>query len=422
MTLTTRVLIGLVAGLAAGAAIAAYAPGSAPQIIAVAEPAGGLWLDALRMTIIPLVFALLVTGVSQAADTARAGGDAARTLGLFAVLLVASAAFSAIATPALLAIWPAPAEAAQALRAAAHAAAGEIPPTPTIEAMLKSFIPTNPVQVAAEGAMAPLVVFALVFGLAATRIAAEHRASLLGFFAAVKDTMMVLVHWVLWAAPFGVFALALVTGARTGLGAVGVLGHYVIVVSIMCLSMAAIAVVLAVAFGRVPFMAFVRAMIPVEAVAISTQSSLASLPAMLDTAERLGVPDKVRGMVLPMAVALFRMTSPAGNMAVVIYVAHVYGVALSPMVLAVGVLVAATVSLAAVGIASAVTFFTTLGPISMAMGVPMELLPLLLAVETLPDISRTIGNVTADVAVTTMAAEWSLEEDAEEELPVTEGV
>lgn len=422
MTLTTRVLIGLVAGLAAGAAIAAYAPGSAPQIIAVAEPAGGVWLDALRMTIIPLVFALLVTGVSQAADTARAGGDAARTLGLFAVLLVASAAFSAIATPALLAIWPAPAEAAQALRAAAHAAGGEIPPTPTIEAMLKSFIPTNPVQVAAEGAMAPLVVFALVFGLAATRIAAEHRSSLLGFFAAVKDTMMVLVHWVLWAAPFGVFALALVTGARTGLGAVGILGHYVVVVSIMCLSMAVVAVILAVVFGRVPFMVFLRAMIPVEAVAISTQSSLASLPAMLDTAERLGVPDKVRGMVLPMAVALFRMTSPAGNMAVVIYVAHVYGVALSPLILAVGVLVAATVSLAAVGIASAVTFFTTLGPISMAMGVPMELLPLLLAVETLPDISRTIGNVTADVAVTTMAAEWSLEEDAQEELPVSEGV
>lgn len=270
--------------------------------------------------------------------------------------------------------------------------------------------------------MAPLVVFALVFGLAATRIAAEHRSSLLTFFAAVKDTMMVLVHWVLWAAPFGVFALALVTGARTGLGAVGILGHYVIVVSIMCLSMAAIAVVLAVVFGRVPLMAFLRAMIPVEAVAISTQSSLASLPAMLDTAERLGVPDKVRGMVLPMAVALFRMTSPAGNMAVVIYVAHIYGVALSPLVLGVGVLVAATVSLAAVGIASAVTFFTTLGPISMAMGVPMELLPLLLAVETLPDISRTIGNVTADVAVTTMAAEWSLEEDAEEELPATEGV
>ena len=78
----------------------------------------------------------------------------------------------------------------------------------------------------------------------------EHRSRpLFGFFEAVKDTMMTLVHWVLWAAPFGVFALALVTGARTGLGAVGVLGHYVIIVSIMCLSMAVIAVVLAVLFA-----------------------------------------------------------------------------------------------------------------------------------------------------------------------------
>ncbi len=411
MNLTTRVLLGLVSGLFGGAALGTLAPDLTALAIAVAEPVGGLWLDSLRMTIIPLVFALLVTGVAQIAETARAGGAAARTLGLFALLLLFSAAFAAIATPALLAVWPAPEAAALALRTAAHAAGGEIPPTPTIEAMLKSFIPANPIRVAAEGAMAPLVVFALVFGLAATRISAEHRASLLGFFAAVKETMMVLVHWVLWAAPLGVFALALVTGARTGLGAVGLLGHYVIVVSIMCLSMVAVAVFLAVVFGRVPLMAFVRAMIPVEAVAISTQSSLATLPAMLDTAQRLGVPDKVSGMVLPMAVALFRMTSPAGNMAVVIYVAHIYGVTLSPATLGVGALVAATVSLAAVGIASAVTFFTTLGPISMAMGVPMELLPLLLAVETLPDISRTIGNVTADVAVTTMAAEWSLAED-----------
>nr|QQZ52135.1 hypothetical protein JKL49_02805 [Phenylobacterium glaciei] len=70
-------------------------------------------------------------------------------------MLVLSAAFAAVATPALLAVWPAPAEAAQALRASAHAAQGEIPPTPAIEEMIKSFIPTNPVKVAADGAMAP---------------------------------------------------------------------------------------------------------------------------------------------------------------------------------------------------------------------------------------------------------------------------
>jgi proton glutamate symport protein len=141
--------------------------------------------------------------------------------------------------------------------------------------------------------------------------------------------------------------------------------------------------------------------------AISTQSSLASMPVMLEATEQLGAPAKVRDLVLPLAVALFRITSPAGNIAVAVYVAHIYGVAVDPLQLAAGVVVAALVSLGAVGVASSITFFTTLVPIFMAMNLPMELLPLLLPVETLPDFSRTIGNVTGDVGVTAWAARWS---------------
>jgi len=148
-------------------------------------------------------------------------------------------------------------------------------------------------------------------------------------------------------------------------------------------------------------------LIPVEAMAISTQSSLAPLPVMLTACDRLGVPERARDLVLPMAVAVFRITSPAGNLAVVIYIAHLYGIHLAPGTLAIGVVVASLVSVAAVGVASSVTFFTTLVPISMAMGLPMDLLPLFLAVETLPDFSRTIGNVTADVGVTAMAGRWA---------------
>ena len=101
-----------------------------------------------------------------------------------------------------------------------------------------------------------------------------------------------------------------------------------------------------------------------------------------------------------------RNCSPAANLGVVIYVAHVYGVTLDPLKLVAGVVVSALVSIAAVGVASSVTFFVTLVPISTAMGVPMELLPLLLPVETLPDFSRTIANVTGDVGVTAWAARW----------------
>jgi Na+/H+-dicarboxylate symporter len=104
--------------------------------------------------------------------------------------------------------------------------------------------------------------------------------------------------------------------------------------------------------------------------------------------------------VLPLAVAIFRGTSPAMNMAVAIYVAYLTGTPLSAWTLAAGVLVAFLVSLSSVSLPGTLSFVVSVGPIAMAMGVPIEPLALLVAVEMLPDIMRTLGNVTADVAVT----------------------
>jgi Na+/H+-dicarboxylate symporter len=407
-TLTTRILAGLVLGLGLGAALATAHPAWRAEAVTLADGLGNVWLDALRMTIIPLVFSLLVIGVAQAAGTAQAGGLAARALVAFGGLLLLTSAISAIATPALLAIWPPPAAAVAALRASAHGGAVGVPPSPPFADWLRSFVPANPVKAAADGAMASIVVFALVFGLAAAQQSEPRRAALFGFFDAAQASMMTIVGWVLAAAPAGVFLLALTVGAKLGASAaVGLLGQYVVVVSIMCLIAGALGLPMALIGGRIAPGRLFEALIPVEAMAISTQSSLASLPVMLEATERIGVPAKVRDLVLPMAVALFRITSPAGNIAVALYVAHVYGVAVDPLRLAAGVVVAALVSLAAVGVASSVTFFTTLAPIFMSMNIPMELLPILLPMETLPDFSRTVGNVTGDVGLTAWAARWA---------------
>ena len=405
-SLTTRILAGLILGLVLGALSPHLSPGLAAQLVTTSQALGGIWLDALRMTIIPLVFSLLVVGVAQAAGALKGGGLPGRSLLTFAVMLLVSTTIAAIATPALLDIWPAPKLAAEALRASAHGLGAQVPASPPVTDMLKSFIPANPIKAAAEGAMASIVFFGLVFGLAATRLDPGRRDVLFGLFDAVQATMMVIVGWVLKIAPLGVFLLAFVVGAKTGFGAVGILGQYVVIVSIMCLLAGVLGLIMAIFGGKIAPGKLFTALIPVEAMAISTQSSLASLPVMLEATEKLGVPQGVRGLVLPMAVALFRITSPPGNLAVAIYVAHIYGVHLGPAQLAVGVVVACIVSLAAVGVASSVTFFTTLVPICGAMGVPMELLPLLLAVETFPDCSRTLGNVTSDVGITAWAARW----------------
>jgi Na+/H+-dicarboxylate symporter len=141
-------------------------------------------------------------------------------------------------------------------------------------------------------------------------------------------------------------------------------------------------------------------MLPAQAVALSTQSSLASLPAMLDSAGRLGLRASTAEFVLPLAVVIFRATSAAMNLAVVYYVAALAGVEVSPTVAIAGILIASVISLSAVSLPGSISFVVSIGPIALALGVPVEPLALLVAVEMLPDLMRTLGNVTMNVAVT----------------------
>ena len=398
MSLTVRILIALVAGLVCGIAIAEWGGAWDAAIVGVAQPIGKAWLGGLQMPLIPLIFALLVTGIAQAATTARNNGLAGRSIGLFAILLVGAAGVAALAGPLLLTLWPVPEGAVGALVGAGPVS--EVPDVRPSAEWLLGFIPVNPLKSAADGQVVAIVLFALIFGFAVTRIAAERRAQLTGFFQALADALLVVVNWVLWLAPLGVFALALVAGARSGLATAGALLHYILFIVALCLLVTLLVYPLAVLLGRIGVGRFARAVFPAQAIAFSTQSSIASLPAMIQASDgALAVRETSRSIVLPLAISLFRITSPPANLGVALYVAAMNGVDLGATQLVLGVLVAAVVSLAAVGLPSQITFFTTTGPICLAMGVPVEALPLLLAVETVPDIFRTVGNVTADMGV-----------------------
>ncbi|HEY0114854.1 MAG TPA: cation:dicarboxylase symporter family transporter, partial [Allosphingosinicella sp.] len=199
-------------------------------------------------------------------------------------------------------------------------------------------------------------------------------------------------------------ALAFVVGARAGGGAFGALLHYVLIVmavgSVIWLSAWPVALIGArISLGR-----FTRAIAPAQAVAFSTQSSLATLPAMLKAAERLDIPASASGVTLPMAVAVFRATSPAMNLAVAIYIAYWFGYELTFAQMAIGVAAAATTTMGSVGIPGQASFVTSIAPVCLAMGLPIEPLALLIAVEVLPDLIRTLGNVSMDVAATATAA------------------
>lgn len=404
-SLSFFVIAALVAGVGVGALAQSSQASWLTGVLGVIESLGQVWLNALRITVIPLVFSLLVTGIVSIADAAATGRIAARALMVFGVLLAGATVYAIVAGLGLLALWPIDPEAGRALLAGVSADAaqtvGAAAHTDGLRAFLNSLAPSNLVKAAAEDGVLAVVVFAVAFGFAATRIRTDLRRPLAGFFEAVAETMVVIVHWVLLAAPFGVFALALGVGLRAGLGVAGTLAHYVAILCLSQLGLILITYGVAVVWGRVSLGRFARAAAPAQVVAVSTQSSLASLPVMIERArDWLGVPQATGGLVLPLAVAVFRITSPVANLGVCLYVAQLHGIELSLGVLVAGGLTAFAVSIASVGLPGQVSFFASVGPIALAMGLPLEMLPLLLAVEVIPDIFRTVGNVTADLAVT----------------------
>lgn len=384
----------LIIGLGAGVLLSgADLPQWLKDSVAVA---GTLWLRALQMTIIPLVAALLVLGLSQMVEAASAGRAARRFIALVIGVAVIGGLFTAIALPALLGVFAIPENAAGFITEGAQGGQE----VPGILEFLKSLVAPNIIAAASETAMLPLTVFFALFAIAITRLPKGQAATLLGIFHALANVMLLIIGWVLWVAPVGVAALAFGVGLRSGGGAFAVLGHYIIVVSAMGGFIFLLAYGIAAALGRVNIIAFAKAILPAQAVAISTQSSLASLPAMLDSASRLGLRSSTSEFVLPLAVAIFRATSVAMNLAVALYVAELAGVEVPFALMLVGIAVAVVISIGSVSLPGSISFVVSIGPIALAMGVPIEPLVLLVAVEMLPDIMRTLGNVTMNVAVT----------------------
>ena len=400
MSQTTRVMTGLVAGIVIGILLAWVDQPLALRIADIVQPFGTLWLNALQMTVVPLVLALVIVGVNQASDAAHSGRVARRAISIFVVLLAAAGVMAALLAPLALSLFTPDPGIAVALRG--HEA--ELPATTGGWAQaLTAIVPSNAVAAAAAGAMLPLVTFALFFGFALTRLEPEPRTQVVGFFKAIADAMIVIVHWVLWVAPVGIFALVLALCARAGLGVLQALGIYILLECALYVVAIVLMIAVAVAFGRQRFGHFMSGLAPVQAVAASTQSSLATLPAMLDSAQnRLSIPARVSGLVLPMAVSLFRITSPIQYVATACFIAWALGIELGFAQLATGVAISVLVSMGSVGLPGQAIFIATNLPVTQAMGLPIAPLPVLMAVDAIPDVLATVGNVTADMTATTV--------------------
>ena len=399
MNRTLATLAGLIVGILAGAMTTARG-WPAIDALAAANLVGTLWLDALRMTVLPLVVTLTATGTARAIAAASGGAIIRRAALLGLGLLIISAAAALALGPPLLALWSPDPAALAVLHGAGPPAPGHL--AGSGEAILGLVAP-NLAAAAAAGSIPPLAIFALLFGVAAARLPGERTRTVLDALAQTAEIVLVIVGWVLSLAPVGVAALGFVLGTRLGLGAGSALALYIgaqiAVTAVLGLSMYALAAV----GGRISLAAFARAALEPQAVAASTQSSLAALPAMLAAAGRLtnaATPAaRAPAAILPLAVALFRLAAPASIVIVTLATAQINGTQLAPATLATVAGLAVLGTLIIAGLPNQTTFFAAYAPPLLAAHLPIDLLPLFLAVDVIPDIAYTVVNVTADLAV-----------------------
>jgi Na+/H+-dicarboxylate symporter len=399
MSPATRVFLGLLLGVLAGSLSSRLAPDAIPTLTAIAQPIGRLWLNALQMSIVPLVVSLLIVGINQANDIAESGRIARRALLWIVSLLFLAGLSAAIAAPFLLSFMPHKPELMALLNGA-----GAVTLPPPAGDWTTTLIPTNVLSAAVAGAIVPLVAFTLLFAFALTRIEAERRSLIVNFFKGVSETVIQMVNWILWLGPVGVFALIFPLSAQAGGSVIQILGIYIAMLCVLYLSITALLYGIARVGNGEPLLRYAKAILPAQVVAMSTQSSVATLPAMVESAGKLGYKSQVTGLVLPLAVSLFRITSPIQYLGVVSFIAWAYGIDLSLGTILLCVGLSVLISIGSVGLPGQAIFMGTNLPVVQAAGLPIEPMGLLVAVDLIPDIFATLGNVTADLTVTSKVA------------------
>ena len=396
-------IVALLAGLAIGALLRAYDPALADSAIMLADPVGTLWVNAIRMTVIPLVVstvlaALLAPGAREL--FAQLGWRAGALLGAMALAISAVSVVAAQSAFSWLSLDDARA-AATGLAAAASTAA-----VPGIGEWLVSLIPVNPVKAAADGAMLPLLIFTIAFGLAASGLHEARRNLLRDFAEAVSEAMLCIVQVVLFFAPVGVFALALVLAARLGASAVGALGVFVAVVVALCVLVIAAFYPLVAVASSTKVRDFAAASAAGQAVAFSARSSLAALPAMLEGAmARLAINRELPGFFLPISASIFRPGSAAAIPAGAVFVAHLYGVELGVPDLVTIAVTSALLTFSVPAIPGGTILI--MAPVLATVGIPVAGIGVLLALDAIPDMFRTTTNVTGHMAAVAILDRWA---------------
>ena len=404
MSLTKKILIGMALGLAFGVLFQATdlvtnAFISGYVINGAIDAGGKIFVTLLKMMVVPLVFVSLVCGARSLGATGSVGRLGGKTIGLYLLTTALAVSFALmlalIVDPGL--------SASDENQAALSYDAYQAQEAPSVKDTLVNIFPANPIQAMAEGKMLQVIVFALLLGLALSRAgAAGDRIG--EFFADLNEVMMKLITMVIQLTPYGVFCLMVKLGASVGWVEIGkVLAYFLTVASALILhGLIVYPTLLKVLTGINPLM-FLRKMREPMLVAFSTSSSGATLPVTLRTVEhRIGVNNNVAAFAVPLGATINMDGTAIMQGVATVFIAQFFGYQLGVDALLIVVL---TATLASIGTAAVPGVgLITLTLVLDQVGLPVEGIGLIIGVDRLLDMLRTVVNVTGDGTVATIVA------------------
>ncbi len=403
--------IGLIAGLLVGLIAAGLAqrghPGLA-DLVGTIRPIGSLFLNLLSMVVIPLVATALFAGIAKLGDLRTVGRLVVRTLAFFWATALAGIVLGFLVAAALLPRAAVTPEQQVALRAAQGGDQGLIQraaeTNPSGAQFIVQLVPANPFKAAAEGNLLPVIVFVTIFGIAAASLPIEKRAPLTTIADATTEALIKIVHWVLLLAPIGIFALVAPIVTQFGWSLVRAMLWFILAVIIGVIAFIAlvylpsIALIARLAPGR-----FLRAALPSMLMGFSTTSSLATLPTMIDAADKdLQIPRPISGFVLPLGASLNRGGSAVFQAVAVVFIARLYGIpfGIGQMLAAGAAVFLASLTVAAVPSGSVISLF----PAFQSAGLPIAGISILIGLDRIPDMFRTMTNVTGHLTSAVVVA------------------
>src|SRR5881409_3017853 len=408
--------LGLAAGLGLGVAAAMT---RWPSLLALTQwlrPLGTLFLNLLSMVVIPLVATALFAGVAGLGDLRRVGQLGIRTLAFFWGTTPAAILIGLGVAALLLPFTHITPDQQAALREAAATDSGAVrhaaEQITTGARFIVELIPSNPVRAAVDGNLLPLIVFVTIFAIAAAALPDEKRHALTDLADVATQALIRIVRGVLVLAPLGIFAIVAGAVAKFGVDLITTMAVFIVtVIAGLAVLIGAVYLPVVALVARLGASRYLQAIRASLLMAFSTTSSLATLPVMLEAAEsNLRISRTVASFALPLGASIGRSGSALFQAVAVLFVAQLYGV---PLGLGSTFQAGAAVFLASLTVASVPSAsIVSLVPAFTATGLPLTGLQLLLGLDRIPDMFRTMTNVFGTLTAATVVA--AVEEEAPE--------